>query len=138
MQRSGPRRRLSPLIGLAVALAGGCAASRNVYRERIGGELSPGAVAGLRAFGTARAAAAESAGTCRASHHVRVLDRAGRPVPSARVTVEETTSDHAIEETLAVYRWFTDPVVTDSRGEARICDPDELPSLPSIQGIGGG
>jgi hypothetical protein len=82
---------------------------------------------------------------CTPSRHVTVVAADGTPIAGARVDVEQRVSEHAVEETLAVWSYRAVSARTDARGRAMICEPNQLsparmatPSSFAMEGIGGG
>ncbi len=127
------RRCTAPCVWASLLLCVGCA-SVPVHRVLVGGELSWM----TRKNGVAASQKQEPAGKCWLSRVVRVVDSSNKPLPNARVDVQQRVSEHAVEETLAVYLYATAPTLTDGEGEARICAPGSLRPEPQWQGIGGG
>jgi len=82
---------------------------------------------------------------CTPSRWLTVVAASGVPIAGARVDVEQRVSEHAVEETLAVWSYRAVSARTDARGRAMICEPSELsprprptPSSFDMEGIGGG
>jgi hypothetical protein len=82
---------------------------------------------------------------CTPSRQLTVVATTGAPIAGARVDVEQRVSEHAIEETLAVWSYRAVSARTDSRGRAMICEPSKLsprptatPSSFAMDGIAGG
>jgi hypothetical protein len=104
-----------------------------VNRVMVGGEMQP------------KHPLPEEMHACTPARHVTVVTANGTPVAGARVDVEQRVSEHAIEETLAVWSYRAVSARTDARGRAMICEPSELsprprstPSSFNMEGIGGG
>lgn len=73
-----------------------------------------------------RPAAPFQVGTCAATVRVRVVDAQGRAVVGAEVVAMRVISNRAPSMVPSVDRYRSQPVMTDARGEARVCDPDGL------------
>ncbi|NVB85642.1 MAG: hypothetical protein HOV81_45175 [Kofleriaceae bacterium] len=77
-------------------------------------------------------------GSCDAKLRIRVIDAQHAPVAGARVVVYRQVRAQAIEENLGTDEYRTHPVLTDARGFAHVCSPDDLPPQSRWEGIGGG
>lgn len=77
-------------------------------------------------------------GSCAAKLRIRVIDEHHAPVEGARVVVHRQVRAMAIEENLGTDEYRTHPVLTDARGFAHVCSPDDLPPESRWEGIGGG
>ncbi len=120
-------------VWFVIGCAGTPPRTTAVTRVMVGGELA-----------TDRRS--EPAPACTASRRIVVVDANGASIPDAHVIVQARLSEHAAEETLAIWRYSAAPVRTDAQGRAAICDPDHLIPEPrhgsldigAIEGIGGG
>jgi hypothetical protein len=119
---------------LLVMFAIGCGGTPvPVNRVMVGGEMQP------------QHPLPEEMHACTPSRRLTVVTANGAPIAGARVDVEQRVSEHAIEETLAVWSYRAVSARTDSRGRAMICEPSELSPRPTatlstfnMEGIGGG
>ncbi len=68
-----------------------------------------------------------ASGTCAATLTVRVRDATGNPVPGATVTSHESERMNAPSMVPTQIAYATRPVLTNPRGEARVCPPERLP-----------
>jgi hypothetical protein len=90
------------------------------------------------AYGSPGTHEARLGGSCEAKLRIRVIDGSHAPVAGARVIVHRQVRAQAIEENLGTDEYRTHPVLTDARGFAHVCSPDDLPPVSRWEGIGGG
>lgn len=89
-------------------------------------------------YGSPGSDEARPGGSCDAKLRIRVIDAQHAPVAGARVVVHRQVRVQAIEENLGTDEYRTHPVLTDARGFAHVCSPDDLPPESRWEGIGGG
>lgn len=97
-----------------------------VNRVMVGGEMQPAQTL------------AQEVDPCTASRRITVVAANGAPIEGARIDVEQRVSEHANEETLAVWSYRAVSARTDALGRAVICEPSRLSPAPQLQGIAGG
>lgn len=90
------------------------------------------------AYGSPGTHAVRPGGSCDAKLRIRVIDDHHAPVAGARLVVSRQVREQAIEENLGTEEYRTHPVLTDARGFAHVCSPDDLPPKSPWEGIGGG
>ncbi|HEY5949672.1 MAG TPA: hypothetical protein VIV40_29460 [Kofleriaceae bacterium] len=111
-----------------IVLAAGCAGTPVAYdAEHVRGP-----------YGTPGTHDVQRAGSCDARVRIRVIDENHAPVAGARVIVSRRVSAMAVEENLGTDEYRTHAVLTDARGFAHVCSPDDLPPRSPWEGIGGG
>ncbi len=103
--------RTAIVLGLALGACASAAPRLEVLRTNLLAEPAPPA----------------PEGTCPATMRVRVVDATGAPVPSAEVTVHQRVSMNAPSMVPMRSDYHTEPVFTNTLGEARVCHPDRVP-----------